>query len=82
VTRAYSFTLGTIANSPNDRLIGTAAIQAQETLYNGGKTQANINHAKNLVMAERATLIATEQNSFINAVNAYVNVISAQQTLA
>jgi outer membrane protein len=80
-TRAYSFTLGRVANSPNDRLIGTAAVQAQETLYNGGKTQANINHAKNLVMAERATLIATEQTSFTNAVNAYVGVISAQQTL-
>jgi len=80
-TRAYSYTLGRIANSPNDRLIGTAAFQAQETLYNGGKTQANINHAKNLVMAERATLIATEQTSFTNAVNAYVGVISAQQTL-
>jgi outer membrane protein len=81
VTRAYSFTIGRVANSPNDRLIGTAALQAQQTLYNGGKTQANINHAKNLVMAERATLIAQEQSSFTNAVNAYVNVISAQQTL-
>lgn len=81
VTRAYSYTLGDIQNSKADRLIGTAAIQAQETLYNGGKTQANINRAKNQVMAERASLIAQEQTSFTNAVNAYVGVISAKDTL-
>ena len=33
-------------------------------------------------MAERANLIAQEQTSFINAVNAYVGVIQAQQLLA
>ncbi len=78
VTRAYNFT---ILNAPTDRLIGTAALQAQETLYNGGKNEANINRAKDQVMAERANLIAQEQTSFTNAVNAYVQVISAQQTL-
>jgi outer membrane protein len=81
VTRAYSFTVGSTLKAPADRLIGTAAVQAQETLYNGGKNQANINKAKNQVMAERATLIAQEQTSFTNAVNAYVGVISAQQQL-
>jgi outer membrane protein len=83
VTRAYSYASvpGRIINSPTDRLIGSAAITAQQTLYNGGKTPATINRAKNLVMAERATLIGQEQTSFTNAVNAYVGVISAQQTL-
>ena len=33
-------------------------------------------------MAERATLIAQEQTSFSNVVNAYVGVIQAQQLLA
>jgi outer membrane protein len=80
-SRAYSFPTGHFLNAPTDRMIGTAALQAQETLYNGGKTQANINRAKNQVMAERATLIAQEQTSFTNAANAYVGVISAQQTL-
>jgi outer membrane protein len=81
ITRGYSYTLGRVANSPAPRLIGTAAVQTQQTLYNGGKTQATINHAKNAVMAERANLIAQEQSSFTNAVNAYVGVISAQQQL-
>lgn len=81
LTRTYSFLTGAIVKTPSDRLIGTAAIQAQQSLYNGGKTQANINRAKNQVMAERATLIAQEQTSFTSAVNAYVGVIQAQQQL-
>jgi len=79
--RAYSFVAHNTLNSPTDRLIGSATVQAQQTLYNGGKNQANINRAKSQVMAERATLIAQEQTSFTNAVNAYVGVIQAQQQL-
>ena len=41
--------------------------------------QANVNRAKDQVMAERANLIAQEQTSFTNAVNAYVGVIQAQE---
>jgi outer membrane protein len=80
-SRSYNFLTGHVVTTPGDRLIGTAAVQAQQTLYNGGKNQANINRAKNQVRAERATLIAQEQASFTAAVNAYVGVISAQQQL-
>ena len=65
-----------------DRLVGTAQATLTQPLYNGGKTPANINRAKNQVMAERATLIQQEQTSFTNVVTAYVGVIQAQQTLA
>src|SRR6478672_5107165 len=44
--------------------------------------QPNRNPAQNQVMAERANLIAQEQTSFTNVVNAYVRVIQAQQLLA
>jgi outer membrane protein len=83
LTRSFSFASvpGRYINTPGNRDIATAAVQAQETLYNGGKNQANINKAKNQVRAERATLIAQEQTSFTNAVNAYVGVIQAQQQL-
>jgi outer membrane protein len=83
LTRSFSFASapGRYINTPAERDIGTAALQAQETLYNGGKNQANINRAKNQVRAERATLIAQEQTSFTNAVNAYVGVIQAKETL-
>ncbi|HET7882807.1 MAG TPA: TolC family outer membrane protein, partial [Acetobacteraceae bacterium] len=73
-----------------DRLIGIAQATVSQPLYTGGKTQANTNRAKNQVMAERANLMVQEQNSFIQAVTAYVGngsttsqgVIQAQQLLA
>jgi outer membrane protein len=68
--------------SREDRLIGTAQATLTQPLYTGGKTQANVNRAKNQIMAERATLIGQEQTSFTNVVNAYVGVIQAQQLLA
>jgi outer membrane protein len=79
--RSYTFASHSTLVSPTARMIGTAAVQAQQTLYNGGKNQATINRAKNQVMAERATLINQEQVSFNAAVNAYVGVISAKETL-
>jgi outer membrane protein len=81
-TRTYSGLSGSYLNVQTDRLIGTAQATLTQPLYNGGKTQASVNRAKNQVMAERATLIAQEQTSFINTVNAYVGVIQNQQLLA
>ena len=52
-----------------------------QPIYNGGRTQANVNRAKDQVMAERANLLAQEQTSFTNTVNAYVGVIQAQDLL-
>jgi outer membrane protein len=68
-------------NTQTDRLIATAQATVTQNIYTGGKTQANVNRSKNQVMAERATLIATEQTSFNNAVNAYVGVIQSKQLL-
>jgi outer membrane protein len=68
--------------SRTQRQIGTAQATLTQPLYTGGRTQANLNRAKNQVMAERANLIAQEQTSFTNVVNAYVGVIQAQQLLA
>lgn len=76
------FTSGGFLNQRTDRLVGTAQATLTQPLYNGGKTPANINRAKNQVMAERATLIQQEQTSFTNVVTAYVGVIQAQQVLA
>ncbi len=68
-------------NNENERDIATAQATVTQPIYNGGRTQANVNRAKDQVMAERATLIAQEQTSFTNAVNAYVGVIQAQELL-
>jgi len=69
-------------NSQTTRTIGTAQATLTQPIYTGGRTQANVNRAKNQVMAERALLINQEQTSFSNTVNAYVNVIQNQQLLA
>jgi outer membrane protein len=76
------FTSNGFINTRTDRLVGTAQATLTQPLYNGGKTPATINRAKNQVMAERATLIQQEQTSFTNVVTAYVGVIQAQQVLA
>ena len=82
VSRQFTNAGGGFLKSRTDRLIGTAQATLTQPLYNGGKTPATINRAKNQVMAERATLIQQEQTSFINVVTAYVGVIQAQQVLA
>jgi outer membrane protein len=81
VTRAYNALDGRVINTQNDRLVGTAQATVTQNLYTGGKTQANVNRAKSLVMAERATLLAQEQTSFTNAVSAYVGVIQDKELL-
>ena len=65
----------------NPRQIAAAQATLTQNLYTGGKVSANVNLSKNQVMAERATLIATEQTSFNNAVSAYVGVIQSKQLL-
>ncbi len=88
LTRSFSFASvsptnprGTYLKSPNQRDVATTQAQVTQNIYNGGKTQGNVNRAKNQVMAERALLIAQEQTSFNNAVSAYVGVIQTKQLL-
>ena len=73
---------GNLISTRTQRDIGIAQATLSQPIYTGGKQQANINRAKNQVMAERASLIAQEQTSFTNVINAYVGVIQAQQLLA
>lgn len=72
---------GVSTTTQTSRNFGTAQATVTQNLYNGGRTQASINRAQNLVKAERATLIAQEQTSFIGAVSAYIGVIQARQLL-
>jgi outer membrane protein len=82
VTRQFLGSTGHWQNLETDRLIGTAQGTVTQPLYTGGRVRANVNRATDLVMAQRANLMAQEETSFANAVNAYVGVISAQQVLA
>ncbi|MFL5288814.1 MAG: TolC family outer membrane protein [Rhodopila sp.] len=82
LARAYTPQLQGWIKTPTTRVIGTAQATVTQNIYNGGKTQGQVNRAKNQVYAERATLLAQEQSSFSDAVNAYVGVIQNKQLLA
>ncbi|QNT78959.1 TolC family outer membrane protein [Entomobacter blattae] len=59
----------------------TAGVNLQQNVYTGGKTTASTHQAVNKVMAERAKLLATEQQILYNVVQAYVEVIQDEQLL-
>ncbi len=65
----------------NDRDIFTDQASLTQPLYRGGATRATTNQADNRVFAQRARLIASEQQVFSDTVNAFVNVIQTQQIL-
>jgi outer membrane protein len=72
----------TSLNFRNDRGIATGTATVTQPLYRGGHTRAQTNQAENRVRAQRATLIAQEQTTLLDTVNAYVGVIENQQLLA
>jgi outer membrane protein len=72
---------GRNSDSRTNRTIGIASGVVSQPVYTGGKVRANLNKADNAVMAERARLIVSEQTAMTDTVNAYVNLIQAQQTL-
>src|SRR5208337_671177 len=63
LSRAYSYISGTWDKTPADRQVAQATATITQPIYNGGKVQANVNHAKNQDMAERANLIVQEELS-------------------
>ncbi len=69
------------ARSDDERnpLSGSATVS--QPLYSGGRTRAATAQAENQVLAERARLLASEQQVLLSAVEAYVNVIRDQQVV-
>jgi TolC family type I secretion outer membrane protein len=59
----------------------TISLTATQNLYAGGGTRASVRRAENLVRAGRASLIATEQDTLLSAVQAYADAWAAQSTL-
>ena len=62
-----------------DRAIGSVAATVTQPLYRGGRTEASTRRAENQVLAQRARLLATEQQVLADTVTAYVNVIRFQE---
>ena len=79
--RSVSRTAGTQGTLRNNRDIFTGQATLTQPLFRGGATRAGTNQADNRVYAQRARLLATEQQVFSDTVNAYVTVIQQQQVL-
>ncbi|MGZ9096673.1 MAG: TolC family outer membrane protein [Micavibrio sp.] len=53
-------------------------LSASQPVYRGGRTVAETGSARNAIMAQRAFLMATEQDILLQVVTAYMNVIRDQ----
>jgi outer membrane protein len=62
-----------------DRPLVTATGTITQPIYRGGKTKGQTDQAVNADRAQRASLIATEQQVFTTVINAYVGVVEARQ---
>jgi len=74
--------LNRTVESSAPRGVNSQSLTVNQPLFRGGATRASTNRAENQVMAQRATLIGTEQAAFTSAVDAYVLVIQTTQVLA
>jgi outer membrane protein len=80
--RPTPITPGRTLKDNTQRGANTQSLTVNQPLYRGGATRAGTNRAENQVMAQRASLISSEQTIFVNAVRAYVAVIQTGQVLA
>ena len=58
-----------------------ASIALDQQVYSGGETVANTERAEALVRAERARLVAFEQDVLLDAVTVYTNLLAAEAVL-
>ncbi|MCZ4282645.1 TolC family outer membrane protein [Kiloniella laminariae] len=58
-----------------------ATLQVTQSLYRGGRTVAATEQAENLVLAQRANVVAVEQDVLLKAVSAYASVWRDQAVL-
>ena len=56
-------------------------IQAQQNIFKGFSTIAHIKAAKGVLESQKAVLYATQQDVFMQAINAYIDVLNARDVL-
>lgn len=79
---AISYSVSASASASNklpdfNNLSTAAALSAQLTLFDFGQTQLGVDVAKETVLATREALVNVEQTVLVNAVSAFMDVISA-----
>src|SRR5690606_16549266 len=67
--------------STNTRTPARATFAVNQPLYRGGRTTAETARAEASIQAQRAQLFSTEQQIFLQAATAYMNVIRDEATL-
>ncbi|MDM7946429.1 MAG: TolC family outer membrane protein [Oceanibaculum nanhaiense] len=67
--------------SSNTRTPSRATFAVNQPLYRGGRTTAETDRAEASIQAQRAQLVSTEQQVFLRAATAYMNVIRDEATL-
>ncbi|MGI3775668.1 MAG: TolC family outer membrane protein [Janthinobacterium lividum] len=66
---------GGVLSTPNNHTLSAVQATIIQPIYRGGRTTAGTHQAVNNVLAERASLLSTEETVFANVINAYVTVI-------
>src|SRR5438552_5927781 len=64
------------------RALGVAELRVTQPIYSGGRTGASVQQAENLVQAQRAQLVAAEQQVLLQSVTAYMDVVRAEAVLS
>lgn len=64
-----------------ERTPASATLTLTQPIYRGGRTTAQTRQAENLVLAQRARLIATEQQVLGDAISAYIGMIQNSELL-
>ncbi len=72
--RIYSTNGGTVFQ-PNARNPYNGYLIVRQSLYAGGRTTADVARAEALVLQDRANLVATEQNVFLDALGAHADLV-------
>ncbi len=76
---------GTTGPIPNtirqDRTMASATVTLTQPIYRGGRTVAQTRQAENTVLAQRARLLAVEQQVLGDAVQAYIGMIQNAELL-
>ena len=54
---------------------GSLGVNLNQPVYSGGGTEAAVSQADNVIEAQRATLLATEQQVLLDTVTTYMNVV-------
>src|SRR5262244_3585348 len=72
---------GVDKNHDDGRALGAAELRVVQPIYSGGRTDAAVKQAENLVQAQRAQLVAAEQQVLLQSVTAYMDVVRAEAVL-